>query len=341
MSKRYKNGGRGNSLPSVIIPKHIIPMKNDTVALVGTHDITRKKAPFSNPNIDIWVFNGQATMDWCLRADVVFDIHPSEDIYRRSQEDGSFGKWLKETSTPFYTPHPYPECKSNIVYPVEEVTNNLLKNFVRNDKPNPYYTSGPCYALAMAIHKGYKRIQMFGIEMENNTEYVYQRDGVALWLGIAAGRGITVEIDNQSMMFNSPLYGYEMDASKVDREAFEQRASELEHLMEKTHAEYSVARGVLDAIQVEFMEAQAKGIPQNELMKIVEKNENAMHAYEQSIANHAFINGQYIDCRTWQTRVEKAMEFSGKAQEILGMRNEKWDRMTDKIELTGKVLPNE
>jgi hypothetical protein len=162
-----------------------------------------------------------------------------------------------------------------------------------------------------------------------------------LWLGIAAGRGIKVEIDGQSMMFNSPLYGYEMDASTVDREAFEQRASELEQLMEKTHAEYAQAKGVVDAIQNEFIEAQVKGVPQDELMKVAEKYENATHAYEQAIANHAFVNGQFIDCRSWQARLEKVMEFSGKAHEVLAMRDEKWNRMADKIELTNRVLPNE
>lgn len=343
MSKRnrHRNGGRGNSLPPIVID-NIIPMKNKTVALVGTHDLTRGNAPFSNPSVDIWVFNGQTTMDWCPRADAVFDIHPAEDIYRRSQEDISFGKWLKsEKNMPYYTTVSIPDCPNNIVYPIEEVSNDVLKNFKRDNKPNKYFTSGPCYALAMAIHLGYERIEMYGIEMENNTEYIYQRDGIALYLGIASGRGIEVVIDNRSMMFYAPLYGYEMDASKVDREAFEQRASELEQLMEKTHAEYNRTRGILDAIQKEFIDAQLAGIPQEELMKIGQKYEDAQHGYEQAIANHAFVNGQFIDCRTWQARVEKVMEYSGKAQEVLGMKNEKWDRLSDKLELTGRLLPNE
>lgn len=340
MSKRRHNGGRGKILPP--FPVVHIPMQRKTVALVGTHDLTRGNAPFDNPSVDIWIFNGQSTMDWCKRASAVFDIHPAEDIYRRSQEDVSFGNWLKsEKGMPYYTTAPIPDCPGNIVYPIDEVANDVLKDFKRGGKPNKYFTSGPCYALAMAIHLGYTRIEMYGIEMENNTEYIYQRDGVALYLGIAAGRGIEVVIDERSMMFYSPLYGYEMDADKVDREAFEQRASELEQLMMKTESEYNRSRGIIDAIQKEFIDAQLAGIPQEELMKIGEKYENAQHAYEQAIANHAFVNGQFIDCRTWQARVEKALEFNGRAQEVLGMRNEKWDRLADKLQLSGRMLPNE
>lgn len=314
----------------------------DAVAIVGTHPLTRDKAPFRDPNTDIWVFNGQSIMDWCPRADVVFDIHPNEDIHRRALEDKTFGNWLaSNTVVPFYTPHAFPACPRNVVYPLEEVANHLLPNFKRGEKLNQYFTSGPCYAIALAIHLGYKKIGMYGVEMENNTEYIYQRDGIGLWLGIAVGRGIEVVIPEQSMIFYAPLYGYEMDATKIDRETFEQRASELEILMEKTHAEYNRARGLIDGAQREFIEAQQKGLPQEEILKLAEKYEEIQHVYEQSIANHAFVNGQFIDCRSWQARVEKVLEYNGGAQKILAQNDRKWGRVADKLELTGRELPNE
>ena len=340
MSKRF-NRGKMKILPRAII-RNNHSMRNSTVAIVGTHPLTRDKAPFQDSSVDIWVFNGQSIMDWCPRADVVFDIHPNEDIYRRVQEDKGFGEWLKNNKDiPYYTPHAYPDCPANVVFPIDIVSNHLLKNFKRGNEISRYFTSGPCYAIALAIHLGYKRIEMYGIEMENNTEYIYQRDGVALWLGIAAGRGIEVVNHEYSMMFYAPLYGYEMDATKIDRETFEQRASELELLIDKTHAEYNRTRGILDAVQNEFVQAQLDKAPQEKLMEIGKKYEDAQHGYEQAIANHAFVNGQYIDCQTWKARVEKVMEYNGKAQEVLGMRNEKWIRMHDKLELTGRELPNE
>jgi hypothetical protein len=340
MSKRYRNRGRGFTLPPAIMANII--MQNKTVALVGTHPITREKAPFHDPSVDIWIFNGQSTMDWCPRASAVFDIHPPDDIFRRAQEDLKFGEWLhSEKDVPFYTPHITPNCPGNIVYPLEDVISTLLPNFKRGEQINRYFTSGPCYAIALAIFHGYTRIEMYGIEMENNTEYIYQRDGIGLWLGIAVGRGIEVVLPEQSMIFYAPLYGFEMDASKVDREAFEARASELQQLMDKTHSEYNRARGIVDAVQKEFIDAQTANIPQDDLMKIAQKYEDAQNMYEQAIANHAFVNGQYIDCRSWQSRVEKVMEYNGQAQMVLAQNDEKWTRVEDKLALTGRTLPNE
>ena len=64
--------------------------------------------------------------------------------------------------------------------------------------------------------------------------------------------------------------------------------------------------------------------------------EQAQQDYEQCLANHAHVNGQYVDCRMWQSRVEKAAEFSGQAQEILAQNDEKWQRVADRVTLTQK-----
>jgi hypothetical protein len=287
-------------------------------------------------------FNGQATMtDWCKRASAVFDIHSSEDIYRRAMEDENFRRWLELTELPFYTPYPYPGMKNNVIYPLQDVTVSLLGHFLRGDQPNPYFTSGPCYAIALAIFQGYERIEIYGIEMENNTEYIYQRDGIGLWCGIAAGMGIDVVWPDKALMFYAPLYGYSMEAVKVDKEAFEAKASELQLLMEETKGKYDRARGILDALQDEFVRAKLDGKSEEEQAVIAKKYEDAQNSYEQTIANHAFINGQYVDCRSWQARLEKTLEYNGQAQAILAQRDEKWVRMADKIELAGRELPNE
>lgn len=281
-------------------------------------------------------------MPWCIRADAAFDIHAPDDIYRRRKENTAFDAWLSASKgIPFYTPKPVPDCPDNVVFPVEEITEKILSHFLRGDKPNAYFTSGPCYAIAMAIRLGYKRIELYGIEMENNTEYLYQRDGVGLWCGIAAGMGIDVVWSERSMMFYAPLYGYEMDATRIDREAFEARASELQILMEKTHSEYNKARGTLDATMQEFLDAQSKGATPEELQAVAQKVEDATNTYEQAIANHAFINGQYIDSRAWQARVERVLEYNGGALKLMAEKDEKWVRMADKLELVGREIQDE
>jgi hypothetical protein len=311
---------------------------NTTVAIVGTHPITRAMAPFTDKTKDIWIFNNQILQGWCPRADVCLDIHPPEDIYRRGKEHPQFQDWLMaKKGLKYITPVAMPDIPDNEIYPLDEVIADLLPNFKRGDKANQYFTSGPCYALALAIHMGYKRIEMYGVEMESNAEYVYQRDGVGLYFGIALGRGIEVVIPKESMMFYAPLYGFQADATKIDREAFEVRGTELQEAMAGTLAKYNQVAGAFDALNNRIVEANKRRAPEDELIELQKEFNNAINALLQATADHAFVNGQYIDTRSWQAKVDKALEFSGHAQEILAQNNDKWGRMDDKITLTGKL----
>lgn len=279
---------------------------------------------------------------WCKRADAVFDMHPSDDIHRRGLEHIAFGDWLKrKNNVPIYSTMPIPDCPDNVVYPKDKIVEKLLPNFRRGKKVNEYFTSGPCYALALAIYKGYSKILFYGIEMESNSEYIYQRDGIGLWFGIALGRGIQIELPEQSILFYAPLYGYDMDAVTVDREAFEARASEIQIGMDQTQAELQNAKGRLDSVVIRIQEMNEKGLSREEMEKVGIEYEQATNAYEQAIANHAFLNGQYIDCLAWKVRVEKAMEFSGKSQEILAQNHAKDGRFIDKNFLAGITVPGD
>lgn len=270
------------------------------------------------------------------RVNVIFDMHHPNDIHRRRAEQPAFDAFLKSGSTPIYTPYAIPDCPSNQVYPIDEIMADLFPKFKRGDQPNRYFTSGPAYALAVAIHQGYERILFYGIEMESNSEYIYQRDGIGLLFGVAIGRGIEVVLPKESMLFFAPLYGYEDDATKVDREAFETRASELQMIMEQTHNAFQNARGHLGNVVQRIEKMKAENKPFEEIAVLGKEYEQAQNNYEQTLANHAFVNGQYMNCREWQGRIEKAMEFSGKAQEIGGLTGEKWSRLTEKIDLNGR-----
>lgn len=312
---------------------------NKTVAIVGTHPQTRDLAPFSDLTKDVWIFNNQILQGWCPRANACFDMHHSKDIHRRSEEHPQFKEWLKaeKSGLVYYTCEAMPDIPGNVAYPKDEVVADVLKGFQRGNDPVEYFTSGPCYALALAIHLGYKRIEMYGIEMESDSEYIYQRDGVALYHGIAIGRGIEVVIPKNSMMYYAPLYGYDQDATTVDHEAFEVRISELQQAMNLTETALTAAKTRLDLITQRINTMKAEGASDAEIAKLAPEYQTASQAYEQAIANHAFLNGQYIDCRGWLTRVDKAREYGGSAQAVLAERGEKWERFMDKATLSGQM----
>lgn len=65
-------------------------------------------------------------------------------------------------------------------------------------------TSTVCWAVALAILENRSEIRVVGVEMQER-EYVDQKDGLAFWIGLAAGRGLKIGVE--SSMFDGPLYG--------------------------------------------------------------------------------------------------------------------------------------
>jgi hypothetical protein len=70
-----------------------------------------------------------------------------------------------------------------------------------------YFSNTVDYAIALAIYKGYKVINLYGVNMSNNTEYVYQKAGVEYWVGRAQGGGIEVNIFGDSSTILRTKYG--------------------------------------------------------------------------------------------------------------------------------------
>lgn len=75
-----------------------------------------------------------------------------------------------------------------------------------------YFTNTVDYAIALAIHNGFKEINLYGVNMANGTEYAYQKSGVEYWLGQAMGRGIKVTTNGLLSTIlktrDGLLYGY-------------------------------------------------------------------------------------------------------------------------------------
>ena len=75
-----------------------------------------------------------------------------------------------------------------------------------------YFTGTVDYMMALAIYEGATSIDMYGVLMESDTEYWYQKSGVDFWCGQAMGRGIKVTVHGaKSTIMKTPnglLYGY-------------------------------------------------------------------------------------------------------------------------------------
>lgn len=142
----------------------------------------------------------------------------------------------------------FPEIPGCIPYPIEEVTEDVFQ-YMDGD----YWTSGVSYMLGMAIYERVDRIELYGVEMNRGTDAAYQRDGVALLVGIAMGRDIDVWRPEQSKFLRAKRYGF-------DGGQMVGRASIQEHL---SHYKFDEQEGLANLNRI-------NGIVQ-ERQKMVEK----------------------------------------------------------------------
>jgi hypothetical protein len=63
--------------------------------------------------------------------------------------------------------------------------------------------------MALALEQGFKRIEIYGIELILEGEYAYQREIMAYWLGKADGMGVEVWLPQKCSLLVQPLYAYE------------------------------------------------------------------------------------------------------------------------------------
>jgi len=227
----------------------------DTVAIIGSHPRTRGDFDFNRDDADIWVFNEALKSPWCKRADAVFQMH-SPVIWRSStnRNDPKHYEWLQNTDVPVYMQEQYEDVPASIKFPLSEIISDLFGDY----KPIPYITSSVAYALALAVYLKYKRIEVYGVEMETNTEYGHQRIGVAFWIGIAIGRGIEIDFHSDSIL-NAPLYGYD-GAVRIDKEKFETRIDELKIVADKFKKQYEIAKADICAVLGKFENDYKAGI---------------------------------------------------------------------------------
>lgn len=180
------------------------------LAIVGAEPLTRDNAPWDDQEYEIWVFNEWATQEWCKRFDAVLQMH-TKDVYQNvyNKRSPGYWDWLKsKRGKPVYMQDVDPDVPDSKKYPLDKVLTLLENVKTKGVKPKPL-NSTVAYAISLGILQDYNVIDIYGVEMSNSSEYHSQQPLFAFWVGLAAGKGIQLNVNCTQGLFVQPLYGYE------------------------------------------------------------------------------------------------------------------------------------
>jgi len=75
-----------------------------------------------------------------------------------------------------------------------------------------YFSNSVDYAIALALYEGYDEIHLYGVNMETNSEYAFEKAGVDFWCGYALGLKAQVIVHGMFSTImrtkDGLLYGY-------------------------------------------------------------------------------------------------------------------------------------
>lgn len=225
------------------------------IAILGKAPSSRDLAPFDDDSWEIWGLSDMAMPEYpspIKRWDRWFEMHDLDDGFRRWNQN--YVEWIKQDhGKPIYVQENRDDVPSGVAYPRREIFAHFDK-YISNQDGDPlhYFTNSISWMIALAIYEGATEIALYGVDMAQHgmglrSEYAYQRPSVELWLGIAAGRGITVTIPKESDLLKTPhLYGYDSQTNSM-RLKYKPRMKDIESGKKKaiehcSHAKFEIRR---------------------------------------------------------------------------------------------------
>jgi hypothetical protein len=224
----------------------------ERVVIVGFCATSREYTPWTDDRYE--VFNLNRGYIFGKRATRWFDLHSPTIRHWAHRRPGGHMTFLQTFPGPVYLHEVDPEIPTSVRYPFEDVTADLGVHLYRMDAQGerkdclstPYLDSSIAYELALAIHEGFKEIMVTGVDLNTQSEYVFQRSGVSYLMGVAQGRGIDVVLPDNCPLLTGPLYGRGFLAEGGEHLSPQQLETRLEALnAEREHltAELNQLRG--------------------------------------------------------------------------------------------------
>ena len=208
--------------------------ENKSVAMVGFSSKHRHLAPLNDPDIEIWGLNRLHQQSWFTRWDRMFQLHPISYLEKcrgMSEGDRDHYDWLtKKHDKPIFCQEKYKEFPSAVRYPIEDMRN----------KYGDFYTSTLAYMMALALSEGFTHFELYGYDMEAETEYRHQRDSAEYFIGLTEGLGNKVYLPKNSSLLKGGIGIYAFETTEVGfRQLLEGRAVQLQAQMDEAGVKYN------------------------------------------------------------------------------------------------------
>ena len=157
--------------------------------------------PFDS-DVEIWGINDNAMK--LKRFDVLFDIHSLDWIKSKERDEGYYD-WLCKLDKPVIMQKHFEDIPTSEEFPYKDYVN----------KYGEIFFSSFDWMMAYAIEKGYKDIQLYGIDMAVQEEFLYQRPSAMYWIGLARGLGVKIAIQEDSALNTKSLYGFSDSSPQI------------------------------------------------------------------------------------------------------------------------------
>lgn len=230
--------------------------KRDKVALVGFSSSTRHLAPYDDDEWSVWSLNEAHRQPWLKRLTRHFQMHAEWDFNKGGDQSYiEHREWLrKEHPFPIYMQEEFPDIPSSVAFPLDEVVAEFLPTITREGEIIRYFTSSFAYMCSLALLEGFKTIGIWGFDMGTETEFKYQKPSTEFWLGVAAGRGVEIQLPKICQLLRGGLYGYEV-SRMINRQRLEHLQGKWEEQKVRQMAKYNIAAGKRQQCEELYAEA--------------------------------------------------------------------------------------
>ncbi len=194
------------------------------VAILG-NGLSVSDATLDDARWEVWGLN------YCLRGvfdsaggfrpDRWFELHPLDERIVRRRRPRFFNEWLAQLQIPLYQFEP--RWRHSRKFPLDDVI--AVTSY-------DYFSCTYCYQVALAIYEGATKIGIYGADMLTGREALYERPVLEFWLGLAAGRGIEVEVgaSTRGLQRHPGRYAYHCE---YEREAVFRKVKEFSKSLPK------------------------------------------------------------------------------------------------------------